>query len=411
MPKTPTCTVITRSVLPASLFPVQPSTTSSKSIASTLARHILGHINAYNFSLTRQRWDRQEREIIDKFFREKIPATPTTESESASAAACTEESCIRFAKAALNTDDIAAVDNQGSNSFTLLSPSLKEIIQFRLKPLNTDIIHLANTIYGDLVPEVKFHDGFALPAVYSCKAIPGRVHLLQPFPKGNFPLEREKLTVAELGRFVARAAFFEQPKPFSDDSWTKSAEMTLHRLTKNPTLKCLAPDLFDLLGTLQPELHLLESLPAVLTHHDFSQVNILVNDYGNVTGVIDFDEAGIEAFGMCTWGLYECFLGSMEDGKWSFYDMPAAEDFQPSRSVREVLECTFWDSLWGNAPPSLKRDKAERAVKISLSIGIINRYFIQGMMDEIDMSRNAHRLSLEYVRRILPQVWKWNERL
>jgi hypothetical protein len=92
-------------------------------------------------------------------------------------------------------------------------------------------------------------------------------------------------------------------------------------------------------------------------------------------------------------------------------DMPAAEDFQPSRSVREVLECTFWDSLWRNAPPSLKRETAERAVKISLSIGIINRYFIQGMMDKIDMSRNAHRLSLEYVRRILPQVWKWNETL
>jgi Phosphotransferase enzyme family len=353
-----------------------------------------------------EEWNRQEREIIDKFFREKIPATFTAENESASV--CTEKSFIQFAKAALKTDDVAAVDNQGSNSFTLLSSSLKEIIQFRLKLLKTDIIHLANKIYGDLVPEVKFHDGFPLP-VYSCKVIPGRVHLLQPFPEGNFPLEREKVTVAELGWFVARAAFFEQPKPVPDSSWTKSAEMTLHRLTKNSTLRCLAPDLFDLLSTLQPELHLLESLPAVLTHHDFSQVNILVNDSGHVTGVIDFDEAGIEAFGMCIWGLYECFLGSMEDGKWSFYDMPAEDS--PGRSVREVLECTFWDSLWVNAPLSLKREKAEKAVKISLSIGIINRYFIQGMMDEIDMSRNAHRLSLEYVRGILPQVWKWNGRL
>jgi len=349
---------------------------------------------------TSEEWKRQERDIIDRFFGEKVLETLNLENEPAPV--CTEDSCIQFAKAVLKTDDIAAVDNQGSNSFTLLSSSLAIIIQFRLKPLRTDTICLAHEIYGDRVPEVRFHDGFPLP-VYSCKVISGRVHLLQPFPEGKFPLEREKVTVAELGWFVARAAFFEQPKPFADSSWTKSAEGTLHHLTKNTTLRCLAPDLFDLISSLQPQLYLLESLPAVLTHHDFSQVNILVNDSGNVTGVIDFDEAGIEAFGMCIWGLYECFFGSMEDGKWSFYDMPSEDS--PGRTVREVLEHTFWESLWTNAPPSMKREEAEKAVKVSLSIGIINRYFIQGMMDEIDMSRRVHRLSLEYARGILPHVW------
>lgn len=135
------------------------------------------------------------------------------------------------------------------------------------------------------------------------------------------------------------------------------------------TLRVYAPEFFEIVHRLQHHVHLLESLPLALTHHDFSQANILVNDSGNVTGVIDFDEAGIEAFGMYIWGLYECFFGSMEDGKWSSYDeMP-------------VLANAFWNSPWSNTPPSLKLEKAETAVEISLSTGVTNRYFIDGMME------------------------------
>lgn len=104
------------------------------------------------------------------------------------ASLCTEDACIQFAKDILKTDDVIAVNNQGSNSFTLQTSST--IFQFRLMPLKTDILALAHKIYGDLVPEVTLHDGFPLPA-YSSKLIPGQVHLLQQFPT-KFPLEREK---------------------------------------------------------------------------------------------------------------------------------------------------------------------------------------------------------------------------
>ncbi|RMZ84998.1 hypothetical protein DV738_g328, partial [Chaetothyriales sp. CBS 135597] len=183
---------------------------------------------------------------------------------------CTEESCIDFAKGAMEIDDVVPVDNQGSNSLTLISPSLRTIIQFRLKPFRTD----------------------------------------------------------------------------RHPSLSKSAPDIIHRLSENVSLKELAPDLFRLITeTLQPRLSLLGSLPAVLTHHDFAQINILVDDSGHLTGVIDFDEAGVEAFGMCIWGLYECFFGSMEDGKWSFYDIPAGSMLHGEQTVRQVLERSFWESL------------------------------------------------------------------
>ncbi|KAJ5708648.1 hypothetical protein N7488_008449 [Penicillium malachiteum] len=330
----------------------------------------------------------QEREIINRFFDEKVPDAFGTKFPMCY---CTEYSCTRYAKAVLETEDIAPVKNQGSNSFTLQSST--SVVQFRLKSFNLDILELASMIYGDLVPEVTEHIWFILPT-YSSKLIPGQVHLLQPFP-AEFPLEREKQTVTELGAFVARAAFFEQPKTLlQNTSWTKNAPGMLDRLAENSSLSIHAPELLDIVHNLQLNVHLLETLPMVLTHHDLSQVNIVVNEAGNVTGVLEFDEAGIEAFGMCIWGFYECFFGSMEDSRGSFYEeMPLLAD-------------AFWGSLWANVPSNLKEVEMEKAMKVSLSIGILNRYFIRGMVDEIDLTNQVHLRSLEYARGILPQIWK-----
>ncbi|KAJ5741859.1 hypothetical protein N7533_011268 [Penicillium manginii] len=108
----------------------------------------------------RDEWKQQKRQFIDRFFREKVPKALGKETLSS----CTEDACIQFAKSALGTEHLSHVDNQGSNSFTLQTPGI--IIQFRLKSLKTDIIALANELYGHLVPKVKSHGGFPLP-VYS----------------------------------------------------------------------------------------------------------------------------------------------------------------------------------------------------------------------------------------------------
>lgn len=331
-------------------------------------------------------WYLQERRFIDRFFQEKVPKAFGDKA----ASLCTEEACILYAKRILQTDGVVPVANQGSNSFTLQTESI--IVQFRLNPLKRNVLALANEIYRDLVPAVTLHDDFPIP-VYTSNVIPGQVHLLQPLP-AVFPLERETTTVTELALFVAKAAFFEQPESIQVETWTNTAPMTLDRLAQNSSLRSLAPEVANLVRRLQTQVHLLDRLPKVLTHHDFAQVNILVNDFGNVTGVLDFDEAGVEAFGMCIWGLYECFFGSMEDGKWAFYEQAP------------LLENAFWDTLWANTPAKVNKKEAETAVKVALSIGAINRYFVDGMMDDIDVSMKIHRLSLEYAKGILPRVWE-----
>ena len=351
--------------------------------------------------LSQKEWLQSERAIIDKFFRVKVPEALRDSGKAD--IQCTETSCIEYGKQVLSADDLVRTDNQGSNSYTLVCKSKSQIIQFRLRPFDTAVLELAHQIYGDKVPQVTLHAGFPLP-VYSSSIIHGKVHIFQPFPEDAFPLERQTRTVTDLGRFIARSTYFPQPKSsYKNDSWTVRSKETLDRLHRNSSLQVAAPEIADIVSRLRGDIHLLHCLPAVLTHHDFSEVNILVGKDGLVTGVIDFDAAGIEAFGMCIWGIYECFLGSMEQGKWSFFDQEA-NGRAGHTTVRSVLEAAFWNSLWSNISPEFERGNIEAALKVAVSMGVLMRYFIKGMVDEIDERKKVHRLSLEYAEEILPAV-------
>jgi len=139
--------------------------------------------------------------------------------------------------------------------------------------------------------------------------------------------------------------------------------------------------------------YLLDELPAVLTHHDFTQLNILADDDGSVTGAIDFDEAKFEALEMCIFGLYECFFGEMDQGVFSFYNQAA--DDGSGRSVRWVLEDAFWSLFWANSPSGLTREKLQEPLRVAVDVCIVHRYFDLFRLDNID-SR-----SLTYAHAIL----------
>ncbi|KAF2153971.1 hypothetical protein K461DRAFT_311977 [Myriangium duriaei CBS 260.36] len=352
--------------------------------------------------LSESEWLKGEREIIDKFFSTKVPGRL---GPGPGGTICTEADCIQLAQKILGTRDIQPVDNQGANSFTLSSKSKSQVVQFRLEPFKDDMLQLAARIYGSQisVAAVPSHAvGFPLP-VYTSNVIPGKVHILQDFPDHGFPLARQQQTVADLAKFIALSSHFPQPRSACDvDGWTTTAPQVVDQLLGNKSLQLLAPALVPILTDLKTSIHLLDTLPLVLTHHDLSELNIFVDQDGHVTGVIDFETATIEAFGMAMWGIYECFLGGMEDGKFAFFNQVTAES--GSGTVRESLEGTFWQTLWSSVSPELSSEN-ERAVRAALAIGVIRRYFIRGMLGNIDPSDRVHAVSLEYAKGILPAVW------
>ncbi|KAI9688288.1 MAG: hypothetical protein M1820_010291 [Bogoriella megaspora] len=340
-----------------------------------------------------EEWLAQEREWIAKFFEKLVPEVLGERSQ-----LCGMKDCHEFASRILRTQDIQPVENQGSTSYTLACPSQSSIVQFRLKRFDEEILALAHKIYGDVVPAITFFDGFPLP-VYVGGIIPGQLHMFQKFPSDNFPLERQLTTVTELGQFVAKSAYWPQPtSSYSPTSCTKSARNTLLRLSENDALKKIEPRYSEKAIALLTKVHLLDKLPPVLSHPDFAEVNIFVDSEGHVTGVIDFEDAQTEAFGMCIFGVYEGFFGVMNNQKWTFFDQPARDRYGPRTSVRNVLETKFWESLWDAMPPTMGKQELSEAVMVALEVGIINRYLVRGLLDGVDFESEDHRIDLEWAR-------------
>jgi hypothetical protein len=109
-------------------------------------------------------------------------------------------------------------------------------------------------------------------------------------------------------------------------------------------------------------------LPIVLVHGDLATTNILSDDDGNITGIVDWDSSLFLPFG---WNLFclDSFLGKfqdLDDGRCTFIDDEA----------RPELEMGFWQTFWEKAPADLQRKRRvlEVAMKISRGIGLLRRY-------------------------------------
>ena len=348
-------------------------------------------------------WEEHQREPIDEFFDEKVPAALKEREISETgfiSRGCSASDCLEYAKFLMQGMLISLDIDQGCNSYTLICPGRGRIIQFRVEELNIEAASEAKRIYGDLVPRAIRHHDFVLP-VYTYNILPGHLHAWRHVTREPFPLERELKTVAGLAKLIATASHFPYSKDrYNDYSWTISAIKSLQRLEHNALLKQMAPEVHTHVVSLRSKLHLLETLPAVLTHPDLTSHNIFVEkDTGVLTGVINFDEARTEAFGINIFAIYERFFGSMNDGHWSPYDIPAGEHY-PSLSVIEVLSRAFWGSMWANMAPGLERRVYEEAVGVALRVGIINRY-LEGLLGGGDVEEGLHEVSLNYAREVL----------
>ena len=357
-----------------------------------------------------QGWEEHQHELIEEFFNEKVTAA-LEERELREAGftskGCSASLCLEYAKFLMQGMPISLDIDQGSNSYTLICPGRDRIIQFRTEELNIKAIDEARQQHGDLVPRTIRHHDFLLP-VDTYNILPGHLHAWRRVTRDPFPLDREKKTITDLAKFIATATHFPRSKDhYENDSWTVSANATLQRLEQNFPLREIAPDLHTHIASLRTKLHLLTTLPLVLTHPDLTSQNIFVEkDTGHLTGILNCEEARTEAFGTNIFALYEKFLGSMVNGHWSPYDMPAGEQY-PRQSVIDVLSAAFWDTLWTHVASGLQREVYAEAVGVAVRVGIINRY-LEGMimMDESDLEERVHVVSLNYARDILRYVEK-----
>ncbi|KAJ9659616.1 hypothetical protein H2198_003029 [Neophaeococcomyces mojaviensis] len=324
----------------------------------------------------------REQEHITKFFENKVlsilSATPLQVTP-------TQSNCHAFASNLLHCKDIKPVQTQGSFSYTVFSFECQKVVQFRLKPLDEATLLLAYETYGDLVPPATFVEGFALP-VYIFPLAHGHLHTSEPHPETRSALERQIRTVRDLARFVAKGAFTPQSTDcYAPESWTLTAESTLHMIIENKSLTEIEPGFAQRAELLLPRLGLLTKLPPVLCHVDFFEINIMVEPVtGALTAVLDWDGAQIEAFGMIIYGVYDSFFGCMKDhssdAEWSWFGTPLP-DSDDMRSARDILESNFWNVFWDAVPSSFSKAEYEDAIAVAIEIGLVQRNLPRSLVE------------------------------
>jgi Phosphotransferase enzyme family len=123
----------------------------------------------------------------------------------------------------------------------------------------------------------------------------------------------------------------------------------------------------------------LADLPVVFVHGDFATTNILSDDEGHITGIVDWESSEFLPFGWNFYGV-DLFLGEItyHDGEFSFADYKA----------RAELEMVFWHTFWEKAPPDMKRRRQilEESIKISRGIGLLWHYVGHNVSSFLDGS-------------------------
>ena len=129
--------------------------------------------------------------------------------------------------------------------------------------------------------------------------------------------------------------------------------------------------------------------PLALTHSDLNELNILVDGgTGNITGVIDWTDAGIQPFGLTLYTL-EKFIGSMGQDGWVYLDNAS------------VLKDEFWRAFAHYAGPVSRSQM--KTIQIARKAGYLLRYGTfyssehKGVVGVENMSSGKRRLYLEAI--------------
>ncbi|KAF4448111.1 Mus38-like protein [Fusarium austroafricanum] len=213
---------------------------------------------------------------------------------------------------------------QGAWSYTVAGgPGQTDIVQFRAERSKLDManVNIAMRVHTDHVPRCEYYGqiGGQFPlSIYVMEKRDGVCYIQARDTslegKAEFEM-RQFRTVGDLARFFAASwKGAQQVSPSIANNLQGEFESDLNRLSQR------LPDRFTgTLSLVRQGLPRIFTLPFVITHGDLNETNILVDNAGCISGVIDWAEADIYPFGISLWAL-ENILGYMDSSGWHYHD-------------------------------------------------------------------------------------------
>lgn len=230
------------------------------------------------------------------------------------------------------------------------------IIQLRIEPLATEPFAIARNLLGDKVPNIE-----------AIEAPDLNKHKVWPFYMTRIPgktwLEHE----AKWEDSQRIACIKSLGKLFSQCFVPGGAEEAVDQILEN-LRRCRALDRDDVrpfygfIDQLIEEAPRLRKLPLFYSHFDLNEMNVLAEDSGEITGIVDWEMAVPQPFGMSCSCIH--FLAGEIVSK----------QFR-EKDAYEAIERGFWSTLMDSADPTICAllESNLEAVQTSVMIGTLFR--------------------------------------
>ncbi|KAL7948639.1 hypothetical protein V8C42DRAFT_363113 [Trichoderma barbatum] len=239
--------------------------------------------------------------------------------------ACTTRSqCDAFAIETFG-GPIIPTTPQGLSSYSVSAANGTVLVQFKdaASPINTELLDTVQTIHADVVVWVQtLGDGWLIGGFFA-----------QSWSSGK-SLELE----------LDSAVFQDYCSSF--ESLTNSLPTAFHDTASH--VQRYLPEIFS------------RKYPLVITHGDIREANVLADpETGEITGIIDWAEAGVLPFGFSLYGL-DHFLGYMMLTGWVLYEN--------AKLLRDEFWKVFCEMAGGVSESEMK------LIMVARTAGLLLRY-------------------------------------
>ncbi|KAG8166549.1 hypothetical protein KVR01_002238 [Diaporthe batatas] len=216
-------------------------------------------------------------------------------------ASATRAECDNLARTRFG-GPVEPVSVQGATSYTVVvGPNHDKIVQFRGMDAQLDMrmLDLARQVHGDVVPA-----GAALGHIGDDAQRQLAIYEMDRLPGDNYAMAWRKPVA---------------PTRYALSTVATELSTRLDDVSSSGVLTARFGPAFD---EVREQLPALASgdFPMALTHSDLNELNILVDGgSGIITGIVDWNDAGIQPFGLTLYAL-EKFIGSMGRDGWVYLD-------------------------------------------------------------------------------------------
>ncbi|KAI9809970.1 MAG: hypothetical protein M1826_003805 [Phylliscum demangeonii] len=249
---------------------------------------------------------------------------------------------------------------QGMFSLTVIvtfQDHTEGVVQFRYEPLDPEPFRRARAFLGELVPTVEILEDEELQAADLWPVYLSYISGITWFERmDRWTAQHNVLVAKSLGRVLSRGVVLGG----TSEGVIESEILPRLRALLESGQEVIQPFAAQI-QRLVDDAHQVNPLPLQLAHLDLNELNIIVDEEGEVTGLIDWERSPPPMpFGMRCSRIHT-LPGEYQEGKYS------------ERKEYQEMERGFWEDMVGHAPaavlPTLRGHP--EAVQISFLIGTV----------------------------------------